>query len=641
MTRPLQRLFSRPVACILGATALFALVLATDALPWLRGDVPWLSSEAQWVWPYGTPRLTALPLALAALVGYVLVARALAERARAQRPIVLVAYVGAALLPLALTALEGPPLSVWWKRAVSPLTGGYPYAAHVLTDPNAALRNWPQFVQDYRALAKLGSPSGAALSPPPLVLLAEGATRTLGAFSPLAEPLDLLARAQQCQNLALMRWPRADMAATWAQVLMPLAAALTVAPLYRLGRTLFGAAQARWAALLWALVPSLTLFAPRYNTFFALLTAVLLVMLWRGLLQNRLRWIALSGFVLSVAVGMNLSLLPLGLLAGLTLVGYRLGVQRGAWRRLALELSALGAGSFSTWALYEALGGTPPAEMARFLLGQHYQMNRPYFPWLLQHPLDMAEFVGVPLMALAAWRALRVRRGRLRAGDVLALSAFGTLLALTLSGTARGETGRVWLFFAPLWVLLAADVLVTLRRAERTALVAAQALTLLVMAAFLRANFTAYTTPPRVPAAERAPTFPVHATFARGADRLTLVGLDTEPTPEAVTLRFYWRAEGPVRGPYALTLLSVGPNGDTGERVTWNPRGWNYPPSCWRPQKTFVDEVRVPVSGAGDWLFSLAVVEAFSGEPMTVSLADGTRSDQVGIGPVRVPAPSP
>ncbi len=628
---------ARRVWAIVAGTVGAAFVLATDVVPWLRGDWPAMARDTQWVWAYGAPRWPVMLLALGVLALYMLGAFALADRAHAWRRFVLWAYLGAVLLPLALTALEGPPLFVWWTRAVSPFTGGYPYAAHAMTDMGAALRDWPHFVRDYRALVNLNPPGGAALSPPALVALAEGVTHTLGAFSPLAAPLDLLARAQQCQNLALMRWPRADMAATWAQVLMPLAAALTVASLYRLGKTLFGEAQARWAALLWALVPALTLFAPRYNTFFALVTAVLLVVLWRGLLQERLRWIALAGFVLSVAVAMNLSLVPLGLLAGLTLIGYRLGGQRGAWRRLALELAALGAGSVSVWALYWALGGTPPLEMARFLLGQHYQMNRPYFPWVLLHPLDMAEFVGVPLMALAVWRALRVRRGHLGAGDVLALSAFGTLGILTLSGTARGETGRVWFFLAPIWVLLAADVLITLSKTERVALVTAQALTLLVMAAFLRANFTTYTLPPRVSAAERAPTFPVNATFEQGADRLTLVGLDAEATPDTVTLRFYWRADGRVRGPYALTLVSVGPNGRAGENMTWNPRGWNYPPTCWRPGQTFVDEVRVPVDQAGAWLFSLAVVDAFSSEPMLVTLGDGTHSDQVGIGPVRVP----
>ena len=627
--------FSRRVWFIVGGTLAAAFVLATDIVPWLRGDWPLMARETQWIWPYGAPRWAWLPLAAAVVAFYVWGALRLPEW-RARRA-VLWAYVGAATLPLALLKLEGPALFLLFTRSVSPVTGGYPSAAQYITDLGETLRHWTDFLQQYRAAVHLSPPGGAALSPPGLVALAQGAEYSARAFPTLTEPLGMLARAQQCQNLSLMRWSQASMASVWAQMLMPLWAALTVAPLYRLGNWLLGRTQARWAVLLWPLVPGMVLFTPRYNTFFALLTATLLVFLWRGLLRDRLRWIVLAGFTLSVAVAMNLSLVPLGLLSGLIVLGYRLAVRKRTRQRVVWELGALGAGSISVWALYWAFGGQSPLEMGRFLLGQHYEMNRPYFPWVLLHPLDMAQFVGWPVMALAVWRLVRVRRGEWRAGDVFAAAAFLTLAVLTLSGTARGETGRVWLFFAPVWVLLAADVLARLSRRERIALVAAQALVLLVMAAFLRANFTAYTLPPRVSAASRTPTFPVGARFEREGDRLTLVGLDTGATPDEVVLRLYWRADERVRRPYVLALVSVGPDGEAGKSVTWNPRRWNYPPSCWQPGQTFMDEVRVPVNAAGEWLFSLAVLDAFSHEPMSVTLPDGTTSTQAGIGPVRVP----
>src|SRR5690606_41956587 len=49
-------------------------------------------------------------------------------------------------------------------------------------------------------------------------------------------------------------------------------------------------------------------------------------------------------------------------------------------------------------------------------------------------------------MALARWR---------RGEDVLPLAVFGTLALLLLSGTARGETGRVWRFLTPFALLSA------------------------------------------------------------------------------------------------------------------------------------------------------------------------------------------
>ena len=80
-------------------------------------------------------------------------------------------------------------------------------------------------------------------------------------------------------------------------------------------------------------------------------------------------------------------------------------------------------------------------------LSQHYKLNRPYLPWLIQHPLDMALFAGLPLMGFAAWRARPAppaararhtptcdRRGGANPGDRRARRF------------RRGETGRVWLF---------------------------------------------------------------------------------------------------------------------------------------------------------------------------------------------------
>lgn len=91
-----------------------------------------------------------------------------------------------------------------------------------------------------------------------------------------------------------------------------------------------------------------------------------------------------------------------------------------------------------------------------------------------------------------------------------------------------------------------------------------------------------------------------------------------------------------------LTLVSVAPDGTALPSYEWNPRDWDFPPTCWTPGQTFVDTVTVPLGEAaqpGDWLFSLSILDAFSKEPMQVTLPDGTINTQVGIGPVPVPSP--
>jgi hypothetical protein len=195
----------------------------------------------------------------------------------------------------------------------------------------------------------------------------------------------------------------------------------------------------------------------------------------------------------------------------------------------------------------------------------------------------------------------------------------------------------VWLFFAPIWIALAADGLARLTRREQAIFIALQAVCLLSMAAVLRANFTALTLPTQPPVAQAAPAFPLNARFERDRDAVTLVGLTVEPLPTEVILRLHWRAESRVMRPYALSLISIAPDGHVSGDMSWNPLNWEYPLTCWSPGREFVDTVRVPVGAPGEWLFSLSVLDAFTGEAMSVTQPDGQESTQVGIGPINVP----
>jgi hypothetical protein len=122
-----------------------------------------------------------------------------------------------------------------------------------------------------------------------------------------------------------------------------------------------------------------------------------------------------------------------------------------------------------------------------------------------------------------------------------------------------------------------------------------------------------------------------------GGDRVTLVGLSVDTAPEAVTLSLHWRADSRVERPYVLSLIGIGPDGQTTDSLNWDPLDWNYPPSCWAPGREFVDTVRVPLDAPGSWLFSLSISDVFTHDTMAVTNANGSTAQQVGIGPVSVP----
>lgn len=636
---------SLAVALIWAVTLITATVISFDLVPWLRGDAPWIPADGRWIWPHEAPHWGWLLPAGAGLAIYVAGAIALLRAARAsgRYPVGLIlwAFGGLALLTLLLLYLEDSPLFLLLARMTT--QGRYHAAANEIANIGGTLRHWPAFTADL--LRASGQPNGVILSPPGLTALYYSATQGFDQIPPVSGALAGVTRQMQCQNLAMAAWRDTQWASAWLQMLMPFWSALSVAPLYRLGTLLFDRQRARWAVAVWALVPGMIFFQPRFNVFYPLIALVMLVFLWRGLSGGRRTWIALAGFVLSVGLMLNLSLVPLGLLAGLVVIGEHWRVQNSL-KVIARDLALFGAGTASVWLLYWLLSGLSPLDIFDAGMSQHYELNRPYLPWLIQHPLDMALFAGLPLMGFAAWRALRLRyvwHAPATRSDVLIGATVITLVIVVLSGTGRGETGRVWLFFAPVWALMAVDIVVTRPFRERVAFLALQAVYLLAVVAVLRgADHANFTKPVRVADAATGPTYPVLARFERDGDALTFIGLDVEAQPDTVDLTLYWRADAPITDAYVLTLVSIAPDGAALPSYEWNPHDWDFPPTCWTPGQTFVDMVRVRLGDAaqpGDWLFSLSVLDAFTKEPMQVTMPDGTATVQVGIGPVPVPAP--
>ncbi|MEP7287614.1 MAG: glycosyltransferase family 39 protein [Chloroflexota bacterium] len=649
---------SRALWLLAGLTSLFCLVLVTDVIPWLRGEVPWLPGDSAWIWPYGTPRgLSIFPCVLGIAI-YIVGALILLDRTQQTTTgypvrLILWTFGGAVLLPMLLMTLEGRPLFLLFARSSSSVVGGYQYAGNMIHDLSDTLYHWPQFIMDYRAVKPFG---GIAIAPPGLAVVYYAAGKAFEAVPPVAQTFGALVRPLQCHNLDMTTWSDSEWSNVWVQMAMPLWAALAVAPLYRLGRMIFDRRTACWAVVLWPLVPGMNIFSPRFNVFYPLMLLVMLTVLWRGLDRSRPSWrwllIAVAGFIVSVGIFLNISLFPLGLLGGLTILIYW-WKNKDAGRSLPVligNLVAFGVGCAALWLFYGTLTHVTIFDMLNLSLTQHLAMNRPYVPWLFMHPYDMFIFVGIPIAALAIWHMVRGSFKDSSRSEIFTLAAGLTLVIMVLSGTARGETGRVWLFFAPLWILLAAEILNRwqVQRNERAtglaglSILIMQGLCLLSMAAILRANFTELTVPPSPPSADQAATFPINAQFKHGNDTLTFVGVSIDKTATTARLYLHWRADTYIQRPYLLSLVPVPPDQSSLKGYDWDPLDWHYPPACWTPGQEFIDTVDVPLkdnngkSQPGSWLFSLSVNDVFTHESMAVTGQNG--QTQVGIGPVNIPA---
>jgi hypothetical protein len=98
--------------------------------------------------------------------------------------------------------------------------------------------------------------------------------------------------------------------------------------------------------------------------------------------------------------------------------------------------------------------GHDPWPALRTALSLHHRMAvapRSYATWLLWNPYDFALLLSPAVLGLAAV-ALSRRTGWRPA----AFAWWGSLVMLLLSGSVRGEVGRIWLIWMPFACLLAA-----------------------------------------------------------------------------------------------------------------------------------------------------------------------------------------
>jgi hypothetical protein len=212
---------------------------------------------------------------------------------------------------------------------------------------------------------------------------------------------------------------------------------------------------------------------------------------------------------------------------------------------------------------------------------------------------------------------------------------------MVLSGSARGETGRVWLFFAPFLLIAAAEswrqAHQPLTRAGWLWLAGTQAALLVALTAAIASMGPGFTRPQPPPPIET--TRSANAAFTNesgGAFRL--VGWDGSVRGGSLELRLNWVPVEPSAAPIWFGAVLVGSDGTTLPVDAWQPAGASYPTTCWRPDDLIGDSITIALEGHTDaeWWISVA---AF-GDPqhpegrLSVQLADGTVDTQIGLGPI-------
>ncbi|MCL4263206.1 MAG: hypothetical protein KJ069_08325 [Anaerolineae bacterium] len=605
---------------LLGGTAVLILLIVTDWLPTLRGPAP---ETAEWYWPHHIRPYThwLKPVLATLLMGGVSAWWLRSEGHGRAVKAGLWLLAGAGLL-LQLALMNADSISIrdeLINRVYSNLESGFFQPAAELPDLDSSLANYP-------ALMPTFSSEHARTHPPGLLIANRLTIDLLARFQALAERLAYPATAARCIDLWLLDRPTAVSASLLIWAIVPLvAAALTVFPAYWLAKEMLGGTVVKLATLLVITLPSLLLFAPKAVQLYAPLSLLIFLTFYRGLQNWSWRWFFLSGLLFSLTTFLSLGNLSVALLlviyAGLHVASGHLSFVTGhlssvtpppahpltpsprRLRRLhliTLSKSALAfaLGAATLWLIYWLGWGVPPWVIFQTGLGQHYELVthiRRYEWWLAWNLVDVLVFVGwVVVVGFTAVLLQTIRRRPLTPVHWLAISTAVLLLALDISGAARGEVGRLWLFFFPFLALAAAHWLAETQPGWRrqAALVGMQLALTLALALGWQ--------PVRAVAVVAQRPSPPTATPENSADvlfgnALRLTGYTVRQEETALDVTLFWRGERGLLRPYTVFNHLLNEQGElVAQQDNW-PANGQWPPTCWQVGETVVDRYTIPL----------------------------------------------
>ncbi|MBK8899860.1 MAG: hypothetical protein IPM53_01630 [Anaerolineaceae bacterium] len=595
-------------------TLLLAALILTDVWPGLRGPAP---DTSEWHWIYRLRPFSRWWLPLLAAAGMVGLT---AWWLKTKRLLLWLAalVIGNLLLQGALVYAEKPAvLTELIERTLADETNGYFRLAAETGDLNSLLRHYPSLMPTF--------PSEHTRTHPPGIILAnwlviQGFTRWPNLSQSIAEQIWPL----RCTDLWLLNGPPPVAAALATVTLLTmLAGALTVVPTYGLARRLLPQQPARLAAAFVATLPSLIIFTPTPAQVDVLLAVTALWCLHEGLLKKANGWvfIYLSGLLVSITTFNSLGNGALVLLFT-GYAGWQWWQERAVrpFTHFLTQLTWLGLGTATVWLVYWGGWSVPPWTVAQVGLAQHYELvtiHRRYAWWLVYNLLDVLLFAG-PVVVIGFIALFRKPGSVFRepyARLVLALVVLFVLL--DVSGSARGEVGRLWLFLMPFLAIGSAafffpsDTPSPLHPFTRSPLplIALQLLiTLAIGLAWQPIEAVIVVAEPPPLPSNPSPESATDVTFFAAAEPLmTLRGYDLAQTDETLDLTLYWQAEQTAVRPYTVFTHLLNAKGElVAQQDNWPVNG-RWPPTCWQNNNLITDPYRLSLAGLPPGSYTLAV----------------------------------
>lgn len=633
----LSHLLKKPLIWVIALTLVFFAVLA------LRPSEAFFGVPGEWTWSGRPPALSTLPrwwpaivaLTLTALVGIGL-DRVWLGLARWQRVLALGFLI--VVIPLIQILLKvihyRYPLEFYLYRTIGPHNGFW-QAAISIDSLGDYLRTFPAQMQ-----AMDGVFGHLTTHPPGNILYLWLWRKGFEALPGVAHAVAHWLRGVNCADVAFVSLADAQIAAALGQMTLPFLSGLTVLPLYAWAKRL-GTPQTGWrAAVLFALVPSLSLFTMRWDTLYPLFAATAFLALHVGLTERRVTGWLVAGVITSLATFCSIGNAPLApalaLYAALYLwrqsprspgpspvprwIADVSSAPRPHPRLLSTvycllstvyHLHASGGwlalifGGYSVWGLFHVATGVAFWNLLAITGDVQAALRDTYSygQWLFYNTYDVLAFVGVPVGVLFVVEAARAWRGIVqRTAAVLpALVVSALLVVVNLAGVSPGEVGRLWLYWTTGMVVTAALWLqgrpASGQRRAYALIVGLLALQSLWMTLFLRVSPTGMPSyVPRVPG-NSAVVNPLDVTFDQN---IRLAGYDVAPASAesggVLDVTLTWQAQTRPDLPYTVFVHLLDADGTLRAQSDAMPVANTLPTSCWQPGEIVKDVHTLSIS---------------------------------------------
>lgn len=443
---------TRIITIITSISLVFLLMVTFDIIPLLRGPAPY---PPEWRWGYyfvNTLNKVWAPLIVGlCLLLFAFFIETKNEKYIKNKEIVLMSLliILSFLFQISVLHWGRSGVGVLLQRTIDPQSSGYFTISTKINNLSTFLSNYGSNVLSY--------PGHVRGHPPGMIILYWLINRIFLLFPYLNSFTDNLSFGNNHVRLLWSVLPAYQKTgAILSGAIITFISNLVIIPIYFFVKYLTNIKTAERASILYVVVPSFVLFIPMVDIIIPIFSVLTIFLFIKSQKEKKLIYSIISGLIFSLGLFFSLSIFPL-LLFIFFILSFQFLYNHNKNIKFLIKSSLLFLFNFILFQvlLFVLFGYNFIDTANKIMLGL---APRSYIIWLFYDIYDFFIFAGIPILILSALifknLILDILRKQYKRLDLFTASFFAMLLILDISGTCRAETGRIWLPYIPILIMI-------------------------------------------------------------------------------------------------------------------------------------------------------------------------------------------